>query len=305
MSYLLGKLARSEGGVALYGIAPPKRETTPERLGELAAQQRARVQALGCDGLVVYDIQQEADRNASPRPFPFLPTIDPTSWVDALAPLSAPPVIYKSVPSLEPAGLRAWLAGRQGAAVLVGAPSARVGGLKLTDAYALAREHAPQLVLGGVAIPERHQRGNTEHLRMLTKTELGCRFFVSQAVYDVHSSLSVLSDYALELGRRGAKPSPIIFTFSPCGSPRTLEFMKWLGISFPRWLENELVHAGDILERSVDLCVRNYRELKAFAREKAVPIGFNVESVSIRKAEIDAATALFYRLRAETTSAES
>lgn len=47
------------------------------------------------------------------------------------------------------------------------------------------------------------------------------------------------------------------------------------------------------------LCERNFRELKAFAAEKKLPIGFNVESVSIRKAEIDAATTLFHALRAE------
>ena len=288
-------------GSGLYGIAPPKKDTPLERQESLAAQQRARVAALGCDGLVVYDIQDEGDRNAAPRPFPFLPTVDPTAWVEALAPLKAPPIIYKSVPHLDVATLEAWLVARTGAVVLVGAPSARPDALKLTDAYALARERAPHLVVGGVAIPERHQRANAEHLRMISKLEQGCRFFVSQAVYDVHSSLSVLSDYALELGRRGVQPAPIIFTFAPCGSPRTLEFMKWLGISFPRWLENDLVHSPDILERSVALCERNYRELRAFAREKKIPIGFNVESVSIRKTEIDAATALFQRLRAATS----
>ena len=32
-------------------------------------------------------------------------------------------------------------------------------------------------------------------------------------------------------------PLPVILTFSPCGSQKTLAFMKWLGIAFPRWLE--------------------------------------------------------------------
>jgi hypothetical protein len=302
---LLSKLERGAGGIGLYGIAPPKRELAVERASELAAQQRARVEALGCDGLVVYDIQDEGDRAAAPRPFPFLPTIDPTDWVDRLSPLAVPAVIYRAVPAMQAETLTAWLTGRTGAAVLVGAPSARAGGLKLADAYALARVHAPQLMLGGVAIPERHQRGNAEHTRMIAKSAAGCRFFVTQAVYDVHSSLSVLSDYALELGRTGAKPAPILFTFAPCGSARTLEFMKWLGIAFPRWLENELVHSDDILERSVRLCERNFRELLAFAREKRLPIGFNVESVSIRKAEIEAASGLFMSLRGEAASAES
>lgn len=132
---------------------------------------------------------------------------------------------------------------------------------------------------------------------MIAKTAQGCCFFVTQAVYDVHGSLSVLSDYALELQRTGAKPVPIFFTFAPCGSEKTVEFMKWLGVSFPRWLENELRAASDILERSQRLCERNFRELVDFAKEKKLPIGFNVESVSIRKAEIEAASALFRSLR--------
>jgi hypothetical protein len=73
--------------------------------------------------------------------------------------------------------------------------------------------------------------------------------------------------------------------------------MKWLGISFPRWLENELRHAPDPLERSVKLCEQIFNELFEFAREKRIPLGFNVESVSIRKSEIDASVELFGALR--------
>jgi hypothetical protein len=39
-------------------------------------------------------------------------------------------------------------------------------------------------------------------------------------------------------------------------------------------------------------------DVLAFAHERQIPVGVNVESVSIRKEEIDAATALFTRLRA-------
>jgi hypothetical protein len=299
MTSLIDRLGASTSDIALYGISPPKLETLESKLRELADQQRERIRSLNADGLVIYDIQDEGDRNAAPRPFPFLPTVDPAAWATALAPLNATPILYKAVPSADPSVLKQWLLARgRGPVVLVGAPSARVGALKLTDAYALAREHTPDLMLGGVAIPERHQRSYEEHLRMLAKVSAGCRFFVTQAVYDLNSSLSVLSDYALELARRGEKPVPIIFTFAPCGSARTLEFMKWLGIAFPRWLENELRGSTDIVERSVRLCERNFRELRAFAKEKRLPIGFNVESVSIRKVEIDAATALFRSLRA-------
>jgi len=77
---------------------------------------------------------------------------------------------------------------------------------------------------------------------------------------------------------------------------RTLEFMKWLGISFPRWLENELRYSGDTLERSIDLCENVFADVQHYAREKHLPIGINVESVSIRKSEIEASVELYRRL---------
>src|SRR5439155_11124175 len=125
--------------------------------------------------------------------------------------------------------------------VFVGAPRGRPhrAGLPLVEAYAIART-APNLVLGGIAIAERHVAKEDEHQRMLAKQDLGCRFFITQSVYDAASTKSLLSDYALLLQARGRSPVPVVLTFSPCGSVRTLEFMKWLGISFPRWLENEL-----------------------------------------------------------------
>ncbi|MEV4535231.1 hypothetical protein AB0J82_15510 [Asanoa sp. NPDC049518] len=60
----------------------------------------------------------------------------------------------------------------------------------------------------------------------------------------------------------------------------------------PRWLENALVHAEDPLTESLDQCRANARDLADFCRRIGTPFGFNVESVSIRKEEIDASVAL-------------
>jgi hypothetical protein len=73
--------------------------------------------------------------------------------------------------------------------------------------------------------------------------------------------------------------------------------MKWLGIRFPRWLENELRFAADPLETSLRLCERTFLEVWSYAQEKGIPIGVNIESVSIRKAEIDASVQLVQTLR--------
>ncbi|MGC4069466.1 MAG: hypothetical protein QM784_33400 [Polyangiaceae bacterium] len=77
--------------------------------------------------------------------------------------------------------------------------------------------------------------------------------------------------------------------------PQTLELMRWLGISFPRWLENDQRSSSDLLEHSVFLCASIFDDLR-FAGEKSIPIGINVESVSIRKLEIEASVRLFLRL---------
>jgi 5,10-methylenetetrahydrofolate reductase len=200
------------------------------------------------------------------------------------------------------AAFTSWIEGVRSAGspqlgVFVGAPRGRShrDGLPLTEAYALART-APNLVLGGIAIAERHSAKGDEHERMLAKQEAGCRFFVTQSVYDSASTKSLLSDYALSSHKSDRSPVPVVLTFSPCGTVRTLEFMKWLGISFPRWLENELRHSSDTLERSIDLCEAVFADVQGYAREKRLPIGINVESISIRKSEVDAAAELYRRL---------
>ena len=59
MSTLFEKLDDGRDGIRLYGIAPPKRASTPGRLRDIAAEQVDRLRLLAPDGLVVYDIQDE------------------------------------------------------------------------------------------------------------------------------------------------------------------------------------------------------------------------------------------------------
>jgi hypothetical protein len=299
---LHARIAQRQPGICLYGLAPPKLTTAPEQLASIAAQQVERLGALDIDGVIVYDIRDEAERTSELRPFPFLPTLAPQLYADVhLSALGHPKVVYRCVSSDTRESFLAWLGSVDSArdiSVLVGAPSRHATvGLSLREAYALVAEHAPSLTLGGIAIAERHERTHDEHERILAKSAAGCRFFVTQAVYDVSSTLSLLSDYALALGSTQSPPLPIVLTFSPCGSLKTLAFMKWLGIHFPRWLENELRFASDPLETSLRLCERIFLEVWSYAREKGIPLGINVESVSIRKLEIDASVHLVQTLR--------
>jgi 5,10-methylenetetrahydrofolate reductase len=143
-----------------------------------------------------------------------------------------------------------------------------------------------------VVIGERHARGGDEHLRMLTKQERGCSFFISQVIYDVDETRALLTDYHDACRARGLTPRPVIFTLALCGSAKTLEFLHWLGVDVPERVEAMLRHSPDPLADSYRECLAIARELIGFCDRTGMPYGFHVESVSIRRAEIEAALRL-------------
>ena len=76
----------------------------------------------------------------------------------------------------------------------------------------------------------------------------------------------------------------------------TLKFLRWLGIDVPRWIENDLRHANDTLDASVEHAEASALELVSFCHRLGVPFGISIESVSIRKLEIEASVRLAGRL---------
>jgi hypothetical protein len=78
---------------------------------------------------------------------------------------------------------------------------------------------------------------------------------------------------------------------------KTFEFLRWLGVDVPRWIENDLRHADDTLDASLEHAEETALELMSFCRRLGVPFGINVESVSIRRVEIEASVRLAERLR--------
>ena len=290
----------NRAGILTYGITPPKQSYPPEKLADIALRQTERIRKLPIDGLVIYDIQDESLRTKAERPFPYSPSIEPTRYAfESLSELDVPKVVYRSVASLTKAELSASLervALSGGLSVLVGAASRlQAAVLTLGEAYALAREAHPRLPIGGVLIAERHEQRHVEHERALQKMDAGCRYFISQGVYSVAASKNLLSDlYYLCQEKERAMP-PVLVTLSPCGSLKTLEFMRWLGISVPRWLENDLRHSKDILQTSIDVSTQVLEDLHDFARARGIPLGCNVESVSLSKVEIDASVELVSR----------
>jgi len=291
------KILNKESGIITYGLTPPKKKTSPEKIKEIAETQINRIKDLDLDALILYDLQDESDRVDKERPFPFLPTIDPAVYSkEYLSALNIPRIIYRCVGKYSKEDFSSWLKAEPNKdrfSVFVGASSKdKDVKLKLKEGYRLRKKLNPDLILGGVTIPERHSAKNNEDQRILKKIDYGCRFFVSQCVYNLSYAKNLLSDYYYHCQEHNQDMVPIIFTFTPCGSEKTLKFMKWLGINIPQWLENDLKHSEDILEKSVQIAKENFKELFAFAQEKNIPIGCNIESVSIRKVEIEASIQL-------------
>ncbi len=299
---LVDKILAGKSGIMTYGITPPKKKNPREKTLQIARRHIERLTDLPIDGLIIYDIQEESERTDMERPFPFLPTIDSQEYSrQYLSELEVPRIIYRCVGNYTKEQLKDWIStGRdeERLSVFVGASSPKQKTLlKLEEAYQLNKSLQSDLILGGVMIPERHAMFNDEHLRVRNKVEHGCKFFVSQAVYNLEASKNFLSDYYFYCLQNDLPMVPILFTLTPCGSQKTLNFMKWLGISIPRWLENELLNSGDILDRSMELLKTQFTELVEFAQDKNIPIGCNIESVSVRRVEIEASIELVDEIR--------
>lgn len=300
---LVERLRCGLGDVLLFGITPPKASVDPERLRRITDTTLARLRTADPDGVVLYDIAEEHDRNPSDRPFPFLPTLDPAEYLaDQLSDWRGPAVVYRAVGKYSEAELTRWLREQSTeavATVLVGASASdTVAATSLRRGYELRREVAPELLTGAVLIPERHTARQDEHLRMLHKQQAGVSFFVSQILYDVNAAKNVVVDYRDACDEQGVAPRPIIFTHSVCGSVKTLEFLGWLGVQVPHWMQRDLRRAESTLEASCEQARTVAADMVAYCRRLGVPVGLNVESVSSRRAEIEAAVQLATDFRA-------
>lgn len=295
------KLAARESGVLLYGITPPKAEHTAEKIREIALAQSQRAGSLHVDGLVIYDLQDESSRNGTQRPFPFTPTLD--AWTFASGYIDTPElskIIYCSVGKREPEAMEQMVASLtpDDALVLVGLPSRNEKAtMNLKDAYRLWGKTGGSGCLGGVAIAERHAADGREHLRLMDKMANGCSFFITQCVYSAAYMKQLVEDLYRECTAKGQEVPYLIFTLTPCGSAKTLQFLDWLGIHVPGWLADELHQSNDILARSVEISTEIASEMTHFCREKRIPFGFNIESVSARKVEIEASIELLQNVR--------
>src|SRR5215212_6322576 len=92
----LSKIRSRESGILIYGVTPPKATTPYDRVCEIAAKSIGRLTSQDIDALIVYDVQDEAERTTADRPFPFSSSLDPLQYTQQhLGSLAIPKIIYR------------------------------------------------------------------------------------------------------------------------------------------------------------------------------------------------------------------
>src|SRR3954464_8318935 len=108
----LTKIKRKDSGILLYGITPPKAQTSPEKIIEISEKTLKMLSMLDIDALVVYDVQDESARTSEERPFPFASALDPFEFASQhLQRLAVPKIIYRPAGKFTKEELADWLQG--------------------------------------------------------------------------------------------------------------------------------------------------------------------------------------------------
>jgi hypothetical protein len=289
--------------VSLYGTTPPRTGTSDEAVQGVAEKLAARIRDVAVDGVVVYDIQDESGRTKAARPFAFSGTVDPRGYSRLITARSGHPTItYKSLGDLDETRWLAWLgetADEYGAGCLsiVGRPTSGVRyPLALSTAIRMAAGHPAGFTVGGVVIAERHTDQRSESARLLAKGIEGCSYFISQTVYHADATERLLTDYVRDCRGAGVLPRRVVLTFAPAGRAKTITFLRWLGVHIPLETETAILTAADPIARSIEICSDNLRRILDHEYAREVPLGINVESVSINRDEIDASVDLLRAL---------
>ncbi len=300
---LARQISAGADNLMVYGVTPPLMRFSVEETNAYAHAQKQLVAELPIDGLLIYDLQDESSRITTERPYPFRPRMASIDYaLEYWQDVPIPKVIYYCVSRDHNGDIDGFLSQVQQISqlcVLVGAPSSGdQTSCSVEAALQRGHQHNPQLVSGGVVIPERHLQKHTEHQRMMNKASQGCGFFVSQAVFDLAAFKTLLTDYAEASKRVGLQPNPVFMSLVPCDCEQTLAFIEWLGISVPESIHNVLLTSRDMVATSVELAIHFWQQAKQHADNLGVPLSCNVESLSARPEGVAASVALVQRIRA-------
>ena len=76
-----------------------------------------------------------------------------------------------------------------------------------------------------------------------------------------------------------------------------MAFLRWLGVNVPDATARAILGDARPIEKSIAICRDNLRRILDGRYAGEIPLGVNVESVSINRDEIDASVELFHALR--------
>lgn len=293
----------------LFGCTPPREGVTEAEARKICAAFSNRSAVLATDGFIIYDLQDESVRTKEARPFPFRKTMDAAKFASFFFTESGKRcVVYKAVQNEETAaGFDDWVTASHAtfghsAFTLVGSPSSTVaapsGGLTLLGALQSVAARKDGVVSGCVAIAERHTKKGNEHENMMRKGEAGASYFITQGIFDAAATIRLLCEYGELCRAKKTTPKKVVLTFAPVGKRKTLDFIKWLGMSVPEALEARIFAAESPVKESLVALGEVLVAVLQGSAGSGVPLGLNVESVSIVKEEIDAAHTLFQNLQA-------
>ena len=288
------KIKANSAGIILYGLTPPRIGTDFSKCEQIAKTQLERLKNSGIDGLVIYDLQDESNRYQNERTFAFKDTIPPEIYHKNYLKNAYNAVIYKAVSKYNSNDLKEFLQNNNDLiSVFVGVSSKKdIPKTKLSDAYKIKAQVAPNIILGGICIPERHIKKGDEDERVAHKIAQGCEFFITQAVYNPKNAIKFLDDYSYLCAYENVPRVPIIFTFTPCGDLATLSFMRWLGIDVPLSFQAALNASSNPLEMSIQTSLQSFKLLYDTGKKLGLSVGANIESISAKKSEIDASIRL-------------
>ncbi len=137
-------------------------------------------------------------------------------------------------------------------------------------------------LVGNITIPQREG----EPHRMLSKVRAGAAFFTTQIVFDAESTFQMIRQYDLLCRQASLTPVPVLLSFAPLADELDAEFIRWLGVDIPEDAERAILEGDDAgaVRRAVDRALHVWGSVERRSREEelGVPLGVNVEQVSVR-----------------------
>ena len=267
--------------------APPSARTPANRVEErLAEVARLVGEVPRVDAI---DVPELVDENHEGRPF--YRSADPREYARAIAARTdLEVVVNKVVAHVDGPALERWARETTESglrhAVLVGGSSRYIPypGPAVVEADRLCRPvfAAAGGLLGNIAIPAREGEAH----RMLTKTRSGAAFFTTQLLFDAEAPSRMLREYDRLCRQAAIPPSTVVLSFAPLADEQDAEFVQWLGADLPEAAEREILEGDEAAAapRSIERAVAVWRAIRRSAAEAelAVPIGVNVEQISLR-----------------------